>query len=277
MLTLNETLSFLSEHGIFPKKGLSQNFLVEPNVVRKIAKTADIQPGETILEIGPGIGSLTKHLLDLGASVIAIEKDLFLAKALQRFQTEDQRLKIYADDALKFPFETIQFDRVVANLPYNITTPLLEKFLRYPFKSLTVMIQTEVADRIAAKEGTKEYGSLSLFIRYYANLKEKFTVSHNCFYPKPSVSSTVIHLEPKEKPDVSEETFFLFMRAAFQKRRKMLSSTLKNLIPSIETKKALEALNLRSDARPEMLSFDEWLLFLKKICPGKLQINGHPS
>jgi len=264
-VTYSELLKLLSEIGAAPQKRLSQNFLIDQNVTQKIVHVADVQPGDVVLEIGPGPGALTSMLLEKGAIVHAIEKDPLFAKALSRLQTPDNRLNIYLSDALEFPIETIPFQKVIANLPYHITTPLLEKCFKTSFSSITVMVQKEVADRIFAKEGTKTFGSLSLFTRYYARLESQFTVSSNCFYPKPSVNSSVIHLCSRPAPEVSPARFFPVMRRAFTQRRKMLSSSLKEFAPTETIKKALRSICIREDARAEMLSLDNWLLFVKNI------------
>lgn len=262
-MSFAELLSLLNELGTKPKKGLSQNFLIDQNVVRKIVQTADIQKGDVVLEIGPGPGALTSLLLEKGATVHCIEKDLSFAKALYRLQTEDQRLHVHCADALEFPFSEIPFQKVVANLPYHITTPLLEKCFATSFTSLTLMIQKEVAERIFAKNGTKEFGSLSLFAQYYSQLKSHFTVSSNCFFPKPNVDSAVIHLLGKEP--MKKEYFFPLMRRSFQQRRKMLSSSLYEFATPEKIKKALQSVNVREDARPEMLSLDQWISFVEAV------------
>lgn len=235
-----------------------------------------MQPGDAILEIGPGPGALTKELLNAKARVFAIEKDPIFAKSLLRLQTPDNRLTVYAQDALKVPLGQIPFQKVVANLPYHITTPLLEKFFQFPFKTLTLMVQKEVALRLFAKSCTKAFGSLSLFTQFHTTPKSIFPVSPNCFYPKPSVDSSVIHLESRTIPDVPIKPFFDLIHTAFQKRRKMLTSSLQHCISKEIIQKTLADLSLRIDARPEMLSLDEWLLFLKKILPCMVQEDGDP-
>ncbi|HSX12964.1 MAG TPA: 16S rRNA (adenine(1518)-N(6)/adenine(1519)-N(6))-dimethyltransferase RsmA [Chlamydiales bacterium] len=262
-MTFAELLTFLNELGTQPKRGLSQNFLIDQNVVRKIIHTADIQKGDVVLEIGPGPGALTTLLLEKGAIVYCIEKDPIFAKALHRLQTEDQRLTVHCADALEFPLEQIPFQKVVANLPYHITTPLLEKCFAHPFQSLTLMVQKEVADRIFAKNGTKDFGSLSLFAQYYAHLKSQFTVSANCFFPKPNVDSAVIHLVGKEP--LKKEHFFPYMRRSFQQRRKMLSRSLQEFASPEKIRKALLSVNVREDARPEMMNLDQWISFVDAV------------
>lgn len=262
-MSFSELLDLLTKLGTKPKKGLSQNFLFDQNVVRKIVQTADIQKGDIVLEIGPGPGALTCLLLEKGATVYCIEKDPIFAKALHRLQTEDQRLTVHCADALEFPLSQIPYKKVVANLPYHITTPLLERCFAHPFKSLTLMIQKEVADRVSAKSGTKEFGSLSLFAQYYSTIKSQFVVSANCFYPKPSVDSAVVHLEGKEP--LKKEYFFPYMRKSFQHRRKMLSRSLQDFATAEKIKKALRTVHIREDARPEMLSLDQWISFVDTV------------
>lgn len=266
-MNISDLISFLKQLGTTPKKGLSQNFLIDSNVVKKIIFTADIQKNDIVLEIGPGPGALTALLLDTGATVYAIEKDPIFAGALSRLQTKDQRLTVFCADALEFPIHQIPFNKVVANLPYHITTPLLEKCFGSSFTSLTLMVQKEVATRLFAKSGTKDFGSLTLFAQYYAILKSQFTVSSSCFYPKPSVDSAVIHLVSHPTPTDGSEHFFPVMRRSFQQRRKMLSTSLQEFATSENIKKALKSLCFREDARPEMLSFDQWLAFIKTITP----------
>ena len=266
-MNLSDLILFLKKLGTVPKKRLSQNFLIDSNVAKKIIHTADIQKGDVVLEIGPGPGALTSLLLEEGAVVYAIEKDPLFAGALSRLQTCDNRLTVYCADALEFPIDQIPFQKVVANLPYHITTPLLERCFGSPFTSLTLMVQKEVATRLFAKSGSKDFGSLTLFAQYYATLKSKFAVSSGCFYPKPSVDSAVIHLLSHPAPPVLAEHFFPIMRRSFQQRRKMLSTSLQEFAAAKEIKQALKSLHLREDARPEMLSFEQWLVFLKKIIP----------
>jgi 16S rRNA (adenine1518-N6/adenine1519-N6)-dimethyltransferase len=262
---LSELIPFLNELGTTPKKGLSQNFLIDSNVGKKIIQTADVQPGDVVLEIGPGPGSITSLLLESGAIVYAIEKDPIFAKALTRLQTKDNRLTVYHDDALEFDLTKIPYQKVVANLPYHITTPLLEKCFSHPFTSLTLMVQKEVATRLFAKSGSKDFGSLTLFAQFYATLKSQFTVSPACFYPKPSVDSAVIHLLSHPVDTDLAPYFFPIMRRAFQQRRKCMSTSLQEFGTSEEIKNCLKSLSLREDARPESLSFEEWVSFVKKF------------
>lgn len=251
---------FLNELGISPKKGLSQNFLIDGNILRKIVKLANVQPDDVVLEIGSGPGSLTQVLLEAKANVIAVEKDTILSKALERLQTAHNSLQIYCKDILDFPLEEkLPKDKkikVIANLPYNVTTPILTYLIskRHLFSSFTVMVQEEVARRFTAVPGSKEYGSITVFLNFFTNPKYGFSVSRRCFFPAPRVDSAVVHLDVKEGPLLNEDEtgFFKMTRHAFEHRRKMLRSSLKEMYPNISI--ALETARLNPLARPEDLS-----------------------
>ena len=262
---------FLNQLGISPKKGLSQNFLIDGNIIRKIVTTAEVHSEDTILEIGPGPGSLTQALLETGAHVLAVEKDAMLAQALERLQTPTQQLTIFCHDILTFPLQKEVSHlapkdhkaKVIANLPYHLTTPIIAQFipLLELFTSLTVMVQDEVARRLTAKPGTTEYSSFTIFLRFYTQPYYAFTVSRNCFYPIPKVNSAVVVLKLREPPLKGEDvvTFFQLTRTAFEHRRKMLRASLKNLFPSHVIEEALKAIGENPLARPETLSLEQFL------------------
>lgn len=257
----SELKAYLKEIGKKPNKSLSQNFLIDPNITRKIIELADVTQSDHILEIGPGPGALTKALLETGAHVYAVEKDQVFADNLSRLQ--NGKLKVYSQDFLKFPLNSLpKRTKIVANLPYHITTPILEKTFSSPnIYSLTIMVQKEIAARMRSNGG-KEFGSLSIFVQYYSKYLDSFLVPSACFYPAPKVDSTVIRLDLKEPPQIDPIDFFELVHAAFQKRRKMLTSSLpfsKELI-----QEALIAIDIRPDARPEVLSFDKWVELFKK-------------
>lgn len=266
----SELRLFLNELGISPKKVLSQNFLIDGNIIQKIVNAAHLSPQDPVLEIGPGPGSLTEALLAKGANVFAVEKDRVLAQALERLKPADQLLEIFCEDILEFPVEKTLAPyvnesckaKVIANLPYHLTTPILVHLItmRNTFSSLFVMVQEEVARRFTAKPGTSEYSSFTLFLNFYANVRYEFMVSRHCFYPEPNVESAVVSLELKSPPQVSnEEKFFKVTRTAFSQRRKMLRGTLRSLYPSQSVTEGLTHLNLDPQARPEQLSLQEWL------------------
>jgi len=259
-----DLLIFLERLQKRPNKGLSQNFLIDSNIAAKIVKTADIQLEDLVLEIGSGPGILTKHLLDTGAHVFAIEKDASFAKELFRFQTKDQKLTVFHADCLEFDFSKLPSSmKVVSNLPYHITTPIFELLFsrKKQFSALTLMIQKEVAERLLAKPGTKEFSSLTLFTGYHAKITKTFPVSASCFYPQPKVASQVVHLELLPPRDIESETLFPLIRKAFQHRRKMLRGSLKEFYSPQIIEKALEKIHLPVDARPEALSLEKWIDF----------------
>lgn len=259
----SELARLLEQLGTKAKKNLSQNFLIDGNIVRKILAAASVQANDLVIEIGPGPGALTEALLQAGAHVLAIEKDPVFASALSRLQTADGRLEVVTEDVLNFPFAAhLQGKtgvKVVANLPYHITTPILERLisLHENMESLTLMVQKEVAERFTAKKNTPEYGSLTIFLQVYSTARYCFTVEPTCFYPKPKVRSAVVHFTLKAPQGLAED-FFRLTRTAFQKRRKMLRSSLRELHPPEIIEQALTAQGLNPEARPEDLSLDEF-------------------
>jgi 16S rRNA (adenine1518-N6/adenine1519-N6)-dimethyltransferase len=256
---ITQLLDFLRTLGVEPKKGLSQNFLIDGNILKKIVAEAKVQAGDSILEIGPGPGALTEALLAQGAIVYAVEKDRVYAEALKRFAN----VQVFAQDIREFDFSLLPNGiKVVANLPYHLTAPILTLLApqHSRFTTLTLMVQEEVARRIAACPRTKEYGALTVFLNFYSAPHYAFKVSKHCFYPQPKVDSAVITLVLKKPPSVDREAFFSFVRMAFQHRRKMLKTTLgRDLGP------LLEQLGENPQARPEDLSLDIFLdLFRRK-------------
>lgn len=265
----SELFDFLQQIGAKPKKGLSQNFLIDSNILHKIVALADVGPGDYILEIGPGPGALTTELLQRGAHVLAVEMDQTFAKHLHRLQTSDNRLTVICDDFLRYPLTSLPSHhwKVVANLPYKITTPILEKLCQkaHRFTSFTIMVQKEVADRIRAHPKTKTIGSLTLFLQFYTTVHGAFLVSPHCFYPEPSVSSTVVRLDTHEPPPVEPDLFFMLVRRAYQHRRKMIATSLKSITPNIGD--ALERAKISAKARPEDLSLQQWLHLFEQLTP----------
>lgn len=273
----SELRAFLESLHITPKKGLSQNFLIDGNIIRKIISTASIQPQDVVLEIGPGPGSLSEALLETGATLIAVEKDRALAEALERFKTANNKFEIYCDDILKFPIEEkirpllvdSQKAKVIANLPYHLTTPILVNLVSMHslFSSLILMVQEEVAQRFTAQPGTKEYGSITVFLNFFCTPHYAFRVSNNCFYPKPKVDSAVVFLELKTPPKIDQDLFFAMTRTAFGHRRKMLRTSLKALFPDDAVATALEKIGINPLARPEELSLDKFLQLFTALTP----------
>lgn len=269
---VSELIAFLEQLGIAPRKGLSQNFLIDGNILRKIVATGDVHENDPVLEIGAGPGALTELLLDAKVDLVVVEKDSILADALHRFQKEGIKLEIFCQDILDFPLHSL-FERkkaplkVIANLPYHITTPIINQLVEHheSIHMLVLMVQEEVARRMTAKPGSKEYGSLTVYLNYHANLKYGFKVSRTCFFPVPQVDSAVVILYPKAPmlAQKEQDLFFKLTRTAFQMRRKMIRVSLKELYPKIAIEKTLLALNLNPSARPEELSLENFMdLFL---------------
>lgn len=264
--------TFLDQLGIKPKKGLSQNFLIDGNILRKIVVLSHVKPGDLVIEIGPGPGALTELLLEEKARLMAIEKDSILSDALQRFQTTGTDLEIFCSDFLAFPLEQElaqrlgkgQKAKVIANLPYHLTTPILAVLvpLYEQIDSLTLMVQEEVGRRICAQAGDADYSSLSLFLDFYAASSFGFKVSRHSFYPAPEVDSAMVHLtlHPSPLPKEQWDSFFLLTRTAFGQRRKMIRASLKKLFPPLAIEKALQEIGKSPTARPEELSLDDFLL-----------------
>lgn len=272
----SELRLFLNELGIAPKKGLSQNFLIDGNIIRKIVKAAAVQPGDVVLEIGPGPGSLTQALLEAGAHVLAVEKDSTLAAALQRLQTPSNQLDVFCEDIMTFPFQEIlpkylsgsTKAKVIANLPYHLTTPILALLAPHDhlFESFTVMVQEEVARRFTAQPSHKDYGSFTVFLNFYSDPHYAFTVSRNCFYPAPKVDSAVVvlTLHPASLKE-HQDAFFKLTRTAFEQRRKMLRSSLRDLYPPQLLTDALKMIGKNPLSRPEDLSLNDFLRLFHQL------------
>jgi 16S rRNA (adenine1518-N6/adenine1519-N6)-dimethyltransferase len=266
----SELRLFLSELNISPKKVLSQNFLIDGNIIRKIVETAKVTADDIVLEIGPGPGSLTEALLDKGASVIAVEKDRVLSKALERLKLPERKLEIFCEDIMEFPLEEKisqllsngKKAKVIANLPYHLTTPILVQLVQmnHLFSSFTVMVQEEVARRFTAKPGTSDYSSFTLFLNFYSNPHYGFGVSQHCFFPEPKVQSAMVILDLKEPPFVSDvEQFFILTRTAFTHRRKMMRGSLRELYQPQEIEKTLLSMGLNPLSRPGELNLEQFI------------------
>ncbi|MBS3986165.1 MAG: 16S rRNA (adenine(1518)-N(6)/adenine(1519)-N(6))-dimethyltransferase RsmA [Selenomonadales bacterium] len=228
----------LKKFGLAPHKGLGQNFLVDAPALEKIVAAADIKDSELVVEIGPGLGTLTRELAKRARQVIAIEKDKKLTPVLAETLSDYANVQLVFQDALEIEWEDCLRTqappyKVVANLPYYVTTPLLLGLLesRVHFSRLVFLVQQEVAERMQAKADTPEYGALSLAVQYYALVKVKAVIPPRAFFPPPRVSSAVVELEVRECPAVyfglkDERLLFKLIRAAFGQRRKTLANSL---------------------------------------------------
>jgi len=249
--TPSRTKEILKKHGFSFKKSLGQNFLTEPNILRKIVETAAIDQQTNVIEVGPGIGALTEQLAKQAAQVLAFEIDERLLPVLAETMQPYQNVTIVHQDVLKANLqETTQTVfgkerplKVVANLPYYITTPIMMHFLESELEvqEMVVMMQKEVAERICAQPGTKAYGSLSIAVQYFMAASVAFIVPKTVFIPQPNVDSAIIKLTKRERPAVTvsdEQEFFKLTKAAFQLRRKTLWNNLIHYYGKDEATKA---------------------------------------
>jgi len=272
----SQLFHFLESIGHKPSKRLSQNFLIDGNILRKILAAAHLQPGDLVIEIGPGPGVLTQGLLQQDVTVLAIEKDRLFAKALERLQTPSHKLHVFQEDILSFPLEeklasfvtNSKKAKLISNLPYHLTAPIFSKILPLEnfLDTVIVMVQKEVAERMVAKKNSKNYSSFSLFTQFYSDPKLLFLVSPNSFYPAPKITSAVVECKLKPPPvGIDPMAFTLFVRKAFATRRKMLITSLKTAIDKERLLSALATLHLDEKVRPENLSLEEFLNLFKLL------------
>lgn len=273
----SELLALLQAHSTTAKKRFSQNFLIDHNILKKIITAAQVKDKDIVLEIGAGPGGLTEILLDQGAEVIAIEVDPKLVSILSRLTQKTAALHILQSDVLTLSLEDLCREKarqgkkikVVANLPYHITTPILTRLLPLHLwiESVTVMVQKEFAERMAGRCGTTAYGSFTLFVEYYSSPKLCFTVSPSCFYPAPKVYSAVVTctLHPPALGEELSPAFFKMTRTAFQQRRKMLRNSLKALYSLEVLDQAMQQLGIEAKVRPEELSLSQFLSLFRML------------
>ena len=270
------TKEILKKYGFSFKKSLGQNFLIDTNILNRIVDFAELTDDSGAIEIGPGIGALTEQLAKSSKKVTAFEIDQRLLPILADTLSPYDNVKIIHEDILKAnvaeviseEFQDIQDLMVVANLPYYVTTPIILKLLsdHLPIRGIVCMLQKEVADRIAAKPGTKEYGSLSIAIQYYTIAETVMIVPKTVFVPQPNVDSAVIRLTKRDKPivEVRDEDFlFTVTRASFAQRRKTILNNLTSQLPDGKAKKeqileALEQTGIDPTRRGETLTIEEF-------------------
>lgn len=269
-----ETIAVLQRYGFNFQKKYGQNFLIDTHVLDKIIGAAEIGRDDFVLEIGPGIGTMTQYLAEAAREVVAVEIDTKLIPILEDTLKEYDNVTVLNEDILKVDIRKIAEEKnggkpikVVANLPYYITTPIIMGLFEseVPLDSITVMVQKEVADRMQVGPGTKDYGALSLAVQYYAEPYIVANVPPNCFIPRPAVGSAVIRLTRyQEKPVKANDSTFMFkiIRASFNQRRKTLQNGLYNSselrIPKEKTVAALEEMGLTPTIRGEKLSLEEF-------------------
>ncbi|MGZ2411430.1 16S rRNA (adenine1518-N6/adenine1519-N6)-dimethyltransferase [Sphingomonas sp. F9_3S_D5_B_2] len=261
----------IARHGLTATKALGQNFILDRQLLARIAAVPGKLEGETVYEVGPGPGGLTRALLDTGARVVAVERDRRCIPALAELeQLFGERLRVLQADAMQIdePAEVGDGAHVVANLPYNVGTALLLRWLTteaWPpwWRSLTLMFQKEVADRIVARPGSEAFGRLSVAAQWRSEARIAMTVSRSAFVPPPKVTSAVVHIVPKQAPDrVSPTVLERVTEAAFGQRRKMLRSSLKALPGAVE---ALQSLGIDPERRAETLGIAEWVSLARAL------------
>jgi 16S rRNA (adenine1518-N6/adenine1519-N6)-dimethyltransferase len=236
-LTPSATRQLLDRLGHKPRRSLGQNFLIDGNIVRKSLELAQIAPGDDVVEIGPGLGTLTSALLETGAKIWAVEKDPALAAHLQQTlgTQHPKAFRLLEADAVEHPLAELPEERatdgtfkIVANLPYAIATPWMDAVLGGPLPArLVLMVQQEAAQRYAAQPGTKQFGAISIFLQAAFDLAPGHRVSATCFYPRPEIESQLLHLVRKPAPFVFSPEIKLFIRGLFQHRRKQLGALLR--------------------------------------------------
>ena len=261
------TQHILNRFKLRADKKLGQNFLIDEQVVRQIVAAAELSEADTVLEVGPGIGTLTQGLAESKAQVVAVELDTRLLPVLATTLEGYDNVRVVHGDILKVDIMEevgVPNFKVCANLPYYITTPIIFALLekRLPMERLVAMVQKEVAERMAAQPGGKDYGALSVAIQYYTEPDIAFIVPPTSFIPAPAVDSAVIVCKRREKPPVEvcdEALFFRVVKAAFSLRRKMLSNSLKNMgIKSEQVAKWLELAGVDGKRRAETLSLEDF-------------------
>ena len=279
------TIAVLQKYNFVFQKKFGQNFLIDTHVLDKIIRSAEITKDDFVLEIGPGIGTMTQYLACAAGKVVAVEIDRALIPILEDTLEGYDNVTVINEDVLKVDIAKLAEEqnggkpiKVVANLPYYITTPIIMGLFEknVPIKSITVMVQKEVADRMQVGPGTKDYGALSLAVQYYAKPYIVANVPTNCFMPRPKVGSAVIRLERYEKPPVEvkdEKLMFRIIRASFNQRRKTLANGLKNS-PELDFTKeeieaAIETLGKGPSVRGEALTLEQFAWLSDELCERK--------
>lgn len=275
---LREVQALLKRHGFHFSKSMGQNFLIQPQVPMDIADASGADRDRAVLEIGPGIGPLTVQLAQRAGRVVAVELDRALLPVLAETLSPFENVTVVPGDVMKLDLNALVADHfggltpiVCANLPYNITTPVMTRLLESKlFAAVTVMIQREVAKRVCAQPGTADYGAFSVFCQYHARCDYRFEVGPECFIPAPKVTSAVVTLTPQPKPAcvADEQAFFRVVKAAFAQRRKTLLNCLGSAYgdrSKEELRQVILDCGLPEDIRGERLGIPEFAALAKKL------------
>lgn len=276
-----ETKFIMKKYNISANKDLGQNFLVDDSVIENIIEVSEIKSKDFVIEIGPGLGTLTSKLVEKAGKVIAIELDKKMIEILNDRFSLYENFKVINEDVLKVDLNNLIKNendknytvKIVANLPYYITTPIIMKLLeeKLNINSITVMIQKEVADRLTEIPGGKNTGAITYCVYYYANAQEMMTVQNTSFIPAPKVNSEVIKLDIRKEPPVhlkNEEIFFKVIKASFMQRRKTLLNGLANagIASKEKIKTILQQLELNENTRGEQLTIEQFAEIANKLC-----------
>jgi 16S rRNA (adenine1518-N6/adenine1519-N6)-dimethyltransferase len=260
----------LDGSGLAPRRDLGQNFVADPNTVRRIASLAEVGAGDHVVEIGAGLGSLTLALADTGAEVLAVEIDAGIVPVLRRVVADRPNVTVVEADAMRADWSELlaASDRwtLVANLPYNVGTPLVCDLLdEVPaITSMLVMVQKEVAERFAAAPGSKQYGAVSVKTAFWGRARLVATVPASVFVPRPNVESALVRIDRHEPPDVDPADLFRLVKQAFGQRRKMLRRSLAGTV----TADQFGAADVSPEARPETLGVDDWVRLTHAVTSG---------
>lgn len=268
------TKEVINKYSFAFQKKFGQNFLIDSNILENIVEAAEITKDDFVLEIGPGIGTMTQYLCEAAKQVVTVEIDKMLIPILEDTLSEYDNVEVINQDVLKVDIKSLAEEKnagkpikVVANLPYYITTPIIMGLFEsgVPIESITIMVQKEVADRMQTGPGSKEYGALSLAVQYYADAKVMLNVSATCFMPRPNVDSAVIKLTRHKEPVVEvkdEKLMFRVIRASFNQRRKTLVNGLKNSseldFSKEEIISAIQKIGKEESIRGEKLTLEEF-------------------
>ncbi len=272
VLTPTDVRTLLADHQVRPSRALGQNFLADPNTARRVVRLADVQLGDHVLEIGPGLGSLTLALVEAGARVLALELDRHVLPVLELVLDGAPGVTIEQADARTFDYGGRLGEGrwvCVSNLPYNVATPVVLHLLEAApqVDRLLVMVQREAGERLAAGPGSRTYGAVSVKVSYYAEAAVVARVPASVFVPRPNVESVLVRIDRRPAPPVdvpSADELFTLVRAGFSTRRKMLRSALRPLLGE-RTDEALEAAGIPPTARAESLGLDAWAALTREV------------
>lgn len=262
----------LDEHGLAPRRDLGQNFMVDPNTVRRIVALADVTPGTRVVEIGAGLGSLTLALAEQGAVVTAVEVDPGLAAALRRITADLPAVTVVEADAMRLDWAGLLAGHdvwvLVANLPYNVATPLVCDLLDdvLAIRRMLILVQDEAADRFCAGPGSKQYGAVSVKVAHHATARKVGQVPATVFLPRPNVESALVAIERRHDPagdGIDTDMMFRLVRTAFGQRRKMLRRSLDGLVDTATFATA----GIAPEERPERLGLHDWYRLTRAVMP----------